>query len=342
MSNIKLDVPAVEKLIDVVASGIGSVTGPLLLPYRAWMQAKANKIETKEKTESMTIEAQGKADATKLIAQAQAEVKSILISKQDLTSPVQIQTEVNMNTTDLVQTKIQFQEKKRLHNIQNIVTQAKDKLPEKTNNVPVDPDWIARFFQNAQDVSTKEMQQIWSSILAGEVETPGRTSLRTLDILKNMTKKEAELFNKVMKYKIDNFIFHDYLYNESIKKYFNYDDLLILEEINLLNTSIFTSRNVSLLKNKRTKIGEYWGYILQIYSQLNNSKKTIQIPGIALRKSALELSAFLHHTPDSGYLKLLAKHLKEKENCYLEIGGILKKEGAEVVLKPESLKVIQP
>ena len=51
--NINIKVPAAEKLIDVVASGIGAVAGPLLLPYKAKMQAKADIIEAKGKAQTM-------------------------------------------------------------------------------------------------------------------------------------------------------------------------------------------------------------------------------------------------------------------------------------------------
>ena len=152
----------IEKLIDVVTSGIGAVAGPLLLPYKAKIQEKADIIEAKGKAQAMKIIAQAKADSTKLIAQAQAEVKDFLIHKQDNVSTAQINIE--MDTANLIQTKFQFQERKRLNNLKNIVAQAKEKLPEQVSNKPVDPDWVARLFQYAQDVSTEYMKQIWSSI----------------------------------------------------------------------------------------------------------------------------------------------------------------------------------
>ena len=45
------NIPSIEKLIDVVASGIGAVAGPLLLPYKAKMQFKANIIKAKGKAD---------------------------------------------------------------------------------------------------------------------------------------------------------------------------------------------------------------------------------------------------------------------------------------------------
>ena len=43
--NITVKVPAFEKLVDVVASGIGAVAGPILAPWMARQDAKAKLIE---------------------------------------------------------------------------------------------------------------------------------------------------------------------------------------------------------------------------------------------------------------------------------------------------------
>jgi hypothetical protein len=60
-----------------------------------------------------------------------------------------------------------------------------------------DADWVARFFGVVQDVSAEEMQALWGKILAGEIRHPGRLSLRTLDILRNLTTAEAKVFTSI-------------------------------------------------------------------------------------------------------------------------------------------------
>ena len=57
-----------------------------------------------------------------------------------------------------------------------------------------DHDWTARFFNDVQDVSTKETQRLYAKILAGEVEKPGSTSTKTLGILKDLDRPTAMLF----------------------------------------------------------------------------------------------------------------------------------------------------
>lgn len=320
--NVNIKIPAAEKLIDVAVSGIGSVVGPLLLPYKAKMQAKAS-----------IIEAKGKADSTKLIAQAQAEARDILTHKQDTVSTDEIQTDIKMDTENLIQTKIHFQERKRLNNLQSIFVQAKEKLPGQVNNKPVDPDWTARFFQNAQDISTKEMQQIWSSILAGEVEIPGKTSLRTLEILKNMTKKEAELFNETMKYKIQDFIFLG-----KNKKLISYGKLLFLEELDLLNANPHLVKKISVEKKAKNSLGKYCNHILRLNTYLEY--KEIGIPSFILTKPAMELASFLNHSINRDYLKQLAQFFKTQA-CQLQITKTAQKESSDIWYE-NNFKPIEP
>ncbi|MCD8030130.1 MAG: DUF2806 domain-containing protein [Bacteroides sp.] len=82
---------------------------------------------------------------------------------------------------------------------------------------PVDPDWSARFFDYAQDISDETIQVIWGKILAGEVERPGRFSKRTLAVLRNLSKSEGEYFVELSQYVIlyavvaeNDVLFHSY------------------------------------------------------------------------------------------------------------------------------------
>ena len=54
-----------------------------------------------------------------------------------------------------------------------------------------------RFLQLAEDISMVPMQQLWGRIFALEVATPGRFSIRALNTLKEMTQREAQLFQRI-------------------------------------------------------------------------------------------------------------------------------------------------
>ena len=155
--DIKLNIPALEKLIDYVASGIGSIAGSYLAPWKAGQEAR-----------SKLIAAEGDANILTLQAEAQAQARGMLISQDtDVTGELTI--------ASAVEQRIQFQEQKRQVNIKSVVQQAADQLGdlEVTDSEP-DHDWTARFFNEVQDVSSEEMQSLWAKVLAGEVQRPGK------------------------------------------------------------------------------------------------------------------------------------------------------------------------
>lgn len=186
--DINLRVPAIEKLLDFAASGIGSVAGPMLASWRARQEAKAKAIAAHGEAEAQRIITEGQATTMGIIASAQADARSILVSPD---SNVKGQLEFGAAVTQ----RIQFQEEKRQSNIGQIVTQAALELEGKEveDNEP-DHDWTARFFNDIQDVSTQETQFLYAKILAGEVERPGSTSIRTLSILRDLDRSTAALF----------------------------------------------------------------------------------------------------------------------------------------------------
>ena len=65
---------------------------------------------------------------------------------------------------------------------------------------PVDEDWISWFFSFAENVTSEHMQRLWGKILAGEVKSPGSFSLRALELIKTISKDEAETLSRVKKY----------------------------------------------------------------------------------------------------------------------------------------------
>lgn len=72
---------------------------------------------------------------------------------------------------------------------------------------PVSPDWFARWRREAQVIGDHELQSLWGRILAEEVKNPRSVSLKALDVLKNVTSADVELFRSVAQYHIDMIIF---------------------------------------------------------------------------------------------------------------------------------------
>ena len=187
--NVTVKIPGLQKLADAASSGLGAVVGSWLAPWIAKQQGEAQRIT-----------AMSQADSMRIIAQAKDE------TRQALEVP-----ESNPGTPELTQDitqRLEYQNLKRQHNLRSIVGQAADELHDE--DVPdheTDHDWMARFFDYAQDVSEHDIRQLWSKILAGEVRSSGSVSLRTLSVLRNMSHGEAQLFAEAMRYRIDDYIF---------------------------------------------------------------------------------------------------------------------------------------
>lgn len=65
----------------------------------------------------------------------------------------------------------------------------------------VSDDWRRRFAQYAADVSDSEVQGIWSRMLAGEFQSPGAFSFRTLRILSELDRQMADEFVELMQFR---------------------------------------------------------------------------------------------------------------------------------------------
>ena len=144
----------------------------------------------RREAQAIRIAAKGEADALLIQAEAQSEAREILLSQD---------TEISgeLDISDAVRQRIQFQERKRQLNIESVVKKATTQLGDtEVSNDETDHDWTAHFFNHVQDVSSEEMQSLWAKVLAGEVERAGSTSIRTLGSLKNIDQSTARLFRK--------------------------------------------------------------------------------------------------------------------------------------------------
>lgn len=59
------------------------------------------------------------------------------------------------------------------------------------------PDWVAEFMECAKDSAEPTIQDLWSRLLAGEMECPDTCSKRTLRLVRSLSKKEALLINEI-------------------------------------------------------------------------------------------------------------------------------------------------
>lgn len=92
--------------------------------------------------------------------------------------------------------RMKFQELRKQQNIENVIKESYKELKdvESVFNELVDSDWVSHFFNSVENIGNEEIQKIWGRMLAGEIKSPNTYSFRTMEVLKNMTTREVELF----------------------------------------------------------------------------------------------------------------------------------------------------
>lgn len=89
------------------------------------------------------------------------------------------------------------EEAKKQKNIEDITAKALPELEEDAKPNEIENDWITNFFDKCRLISDEEMQGLWSKVLAGEANSPGKYSRRTVNFLTSLDKADAELFTKL-------------------------------------------------------------------------------------------------------------------------------------------------
>jgi len=322
------------KLVDYFASGIGSVAGSMMATWRARREAEATRIAAQGDADTQRILAEGQSDALQVVAKATADARELL-SSQFTT------TQGQLSVGEMVTQRIQFQEEKRQVNLLSVLNKATEELGDGvvTDHEP-DHDWTARFFNDVQDVSSEEMQTLWAKILAGEVQRPGSTSIRTLSILRNLDKETATLFERFcsacVSLQPDKRVFIDARVpslggrpgENALQKYgLSYDLLNVLNEHGLIISdynSWFDYRiciGFSVPESQVARIpfsyqGRYW--ILVSTSQ-RDADTEFRLSGVALTRSGRELSRVVDIQSMEEYTQDLKAFFESKSLRMVEV-----------------------
>lgn len=291
----------IVKLIEVCALGIGKVYEPTHIKR----MAKARAVEMK------------------LISAAIDENIStpILYTKGDIIIDSTSIEEMMQRSKN----RIEYQELKKQNNIETIVSNAYFALEneEVVSDEIVDEDWITRFFDITGEISNEEMQDLWGQILCGEIKSPGSYSLRTLDLLKNMSHKEAKTFNKIAQYIIEDGNIY-YIYNDiAILNKFGISilDIAELGEAGLISLESL-SRKITLEPNNNYN----FQYVKNIVFLNNGTENQIDIllPFYKLTKAGEEIFKLNETDFKENYLREIAEKMK-MENIHLSYSEIVKK-----------------
>ena len=111
-----------------------------------------------------------------------------------------IKAESDIQITDLERRAAQrWLKEEAIHqrNMEDQTTKAIPLLNDDADPGVMEDDWIANFFAKSRIVSDSEMQELWARLLAGEANSPGTFSKRTVNLLSDLDKDDAELFARL-------------------------------------------------------------------------------------------------------------------------------------------------
>lgn len=288
-SLIKIEGRPLEKLIEVISNGIGTLYRPRAIRKEA--DAKAYEIKVIEKAKYEAI-ADGK-----------------LIEAENL---------------DRINERLVAKEIKRQNNIDDVVEIALNNLSqtESVTDTPIEHDWSTRFFDIVQDISDKDMKLLWGKILAGEVKKPQSYSMRTLELLRNLSKEEADIFVKVSQYVLhqkDYFIFND---SQKMSHFgISYTDIARLTEIGLIQTGTFVYKEYKASQDRDAKIAILYKEFVLIIT-IRSGAKNISLPIDCLTTAGKELYQLIDVSPDIEYIKTIGEYIK-KDNVLTEYSKII-------------------
>lgn len=270
-----------SKLIETCSRGIGKLFRPYLLRKEADAQAYII----------------GK--VSEAIKENQTLLQSIEYNRNGLT------VISNQNSTpslsDRVESRINFIEEKRQNNVESVIKNAFETIRNENvvSSEGVDEDWTNKFFRYAEDISSDEMQKLWGRILASEVKQPKSFSIRTLDVIRNLTQYEAELFIHVSRYIIESESYNFILLPRNQNSPFLYDSFkdVSMDIARLTDCGLFRS-SPSILQfhfkpENNTKYFAFSNLNVEVNLKTGKAPCQINLLGQCLTSNAVEIMRML-------------------------------------------------
>ena len=299
----------------------------------SWKKARINKAETDANVQLIEDVVNAKSQLIKDVTKSMSQM--IIKAQAD-----ELKTDSSAIESDSVSDMIEFQIEKKMTKLVASVKHAVKELEGLLDIPDPDPDpaWTNRWVDGAQNVDSEELQRLWGKILAGQIKSPGQTSLRTLSILRDMTQKEAQDFLNLMHYRIWTFILKKevlkVLGERSINLITHFSDIGLLRGFGV-------SPNL-IIQDDGTLTHEHCGYILRIAGQPGQQLDTVLTPynTSLITAAGLELAQLCQHQePDITYLSHFARLLAE-QNCKLLIRKVENREGKKI--QRDDIRIIEP
>lgn len=261
-------------------------------------------------------------------AKGEAKAEAILAKKRAETSAeVDI---LRMQGEEKVAQYVLARNNQKVENVGRIIEKAEQQFTpdEKVSSEPVDKSWMIRFLDIAETISDDDLRDLWARVLAGEIKRPNSYSLRTLDVLRNITKKEAELIVKC-----SNFVMGDSICTEdfalTLEEQLLLDDIGIIYGEQLYTKLTPTTGKMQFLLNRQM--------LLWIYAPVNLH---MSVKCHKLTKAGRDILCLIQENDYVDFAINLAQHLKKQGAQGVTVNKILAINGTELECDAEEIDLL--
>ena len=199
----------------------------------------------------------------------------------------------------------------RQQNMEQITQKAIPKLSEDSTPERLDDDWIANFFDKSRLVSDEEMQELWASVLSTESNRPGSYARRTVNLISDLDKSDAQLFAALCAFgwSVGNvvplvFDVQASIYNQ---RGINFSTLSHLESLGLVQFNNIAG--FSRLELPKAFPVHYYGRPLPLEMQADKGN-TLDLGKVLLTKAGQELAPICGSAPVEGFYEYVANQWK--------------------------------
>ncbi len=239
------------------------------------------------------------------------------LATQSGLTPTNVYNKSQMNINQRAQRRKQLSEARKQHNIESIMSLAMDYCSESASNEDIDPDWFNQFIQQAEEISSKLMQELWGKILAGEIARPGTFSFKSLTILKRMTNKEAIAFQHACQLGMtnrkdnSNQIIYGYYQQPGLLSFFqpSKKQVINLGKFNMPYPKLLMLMDIELIYHSEIESGELNKQEFIEYSYLGtpvkftSKRNSIVLNYFKFTQTGSELARLIRLSPSKPYLE---------------------------------------
>lgn len=250
-----------------------------------------------------------KAEADSLIVQAEAEAAANRI----LSAAEAERAELEARTARrILAEEVQFQE-----SMEDVLSRAIPLLAADANPERIESGWLLNFLGKSRAYTDDEMRNVWARILAGQANNPGSFSRKTVNVLADMDKGDAERFGTLCRFvwefpeDTEPVIYHrDELWE---RHGLTYTSLTDLESLGLIRTdlSMLTQIGTEPLPERFT--ASYAGRHVNI-EFMDRSGGSLPIGHVSFTSAGRQINSIIALDPVEGLFELMCERWTDLEN----------------------------